>query len=181
MSIKRTSLAALCAAAALGVSSVAQAAMTSGATGQDTNFAVNAAQGGMAEVKLAAVAMQKSKNPTVLAFARKMNADHTKNNAQLATIVKSEGMMPPSDVGPAKKAMMAKLQGLSGAAFDSAYLKSQVTAHQQMLALMRKEASSGSDAKLVSFAKMTAPVVQQHLTMAQQDATSGNSMSGMKM
>jgi putative membrane protein len=181
MSIKRTSLSALCAAAAIGVSSVAQAAMTGGATGQDTNFAVKAAQGGMAEVKLAAVAMQKSKNPTVLAFARKMNADHTKNNAQLATIVKSEGMMPPSDVGPEHKAVMAKLQPLSGAAFDSAYLKSQVTGHQQMLALMQKEASSGSDAKLVSFAKMTAPVVQQHLTMARTDATRGGSMSGMKM
>ncbi|MEA2664205.1 MAG: putative rane protein [Candidatus Eremiobacteraeota bacterium] len=181
MTSQLSRLSALCAAVVIGASAAANAATTGGATGQDTNFAVKAAQGGMAEVKLAAVAMQKSKNPTVLAFARKMNADHTKNNAQLATIAKSEGMMPPSDVGPANKALMGKLQALDGAAFDSAYLKSQVTAHQQMLALMRKEAASGSDAKLVSFAKTTAPVVQQHLTMAQADAARGGAMSGMKM
>jgi putative membrane protein len=180
MTNKLSGLTALCAAAVIGTSAAAGAAM-SGATGQDTNFAVKAAQGGMAEVKLAALALQKSKNPTVLAFARKMNADHTKANAQLATIVKSEGMMPPSDVGPTNKMVMGKLEGLSGAAFDSAYLKSQVTGHQQMLALMQKEAASGSDAKLVSFAKMTAPVVQQHLTMAQTDAKGAGSMSGMKM
>ncbi len=181
MTIKLSRLTALCAAAVIGTSAAAGAAMSSGATGQDTNFAVKAAQGGMAEVKLAALAMQKSTNPTVLAFARKMNADHTKNNAQLATIVKSEGMMPPSDVGPANKMVMGKLQGLSGAAFNSAYLKSQVTAHQQMLALMQQEASSGSDPKLTAFAKATAPVVQQHLTMAQSSATRAGSTSGMKM
>lgn len=149
---------------------------------QDTNFAVRAAQGGMAEVKLAALAMQKSKNPMVLAFARRMSADHTKNNAQLASIVKAEGMMPPSDVGAANNAVMARLQGLSGAAFDSAYLKSQVTAHQQMLALMEQEASSGKDSQLVAFAQQTAPVVQQHLALAQSDvAKVSGTMSGMKM
>lgn len=149
---------------------------------QDTNFAVRAAQGGMAEVKLAALAMQKSKNPTVLAFAKRMDVDHTKNNAQLAAIVKPEGMMPPSDVGPENKAVMARLQGLSGAAFDSAYLKSQVTGHQQMLALMKQEASSGKDSRLAAFAKQTAPVVQQHLALAQSDlAKVSGSMRGMKM
>lgn len=136
----------------------------------------------MAEVKLAALATQKSKNATVLAFAKRMNTDHTKNNAQLASIVKAKGMMPPSSVGPKNEAVMARLQGLSGAAFDSAYMKSQVTGHQQMLALMNKEASSGSDPQFVSFAKQTAPVVQQHLSLAQSDAGKlSNSMSGMKM
>jgi Na+/alanine symporter len=47
-----------------------------------------------------------------------------------------------------------------------------------MLALMQKEAASGSDPKLTAFAKATAPVVQQHLTMAQSDAMHGSSMSG---
>jgi putative membrane protein len=139
-------------------------------TAQDTNFAVQAAQGGMTEVKLAALAMQKSKNPTVVSFARRMTADHTKNNAQLAAIVKSEGLMPPSDVGAANRAVMVRLQGLNGAAFDKAYLAGQVTAHKKMLALVKTEASSGSNDNLVAFAKQTAPVVQQHLGMASMDA-----------
>lgn len=159
------SLSATCAMLLLSGALPANAA----ATGQDTNFAVRAAQGGMTEVKLAALAMQKSKNPTVLAFARHMNHDHTQNNAQLATIVKSQGMMPPADVGPKNKVLMAKLEGLNGSAFDTAYLKSQVPAHQQMLALLQQEASAGKDAQLVAFAKQTIPVVQQHLSMARTD------------
>ncbi|HEY0393880.1 MAG TPA: DUF4142 domain-containing protein [Candidatus Elarobacter sp.] len=145
------------------------AADTGGATGQDTNFAVRAAQGGQAEVTLAAMAMKKSKNATVLAFARMMNADHTKNNAQLATIVKRMGGMPPSDVGPDNKAVAARLSALSGTPFDAAYLQSQVTAHQKMLALMQTEVTSGRAPALVAFAKQTAPVVQRHLALAQSD------------
>lgn len=181
MTIKFSRLSALCAAAVIGTSAAAGAAMSGGATGQDTNFAVKAGQGGMTEVKLAALALQKSKNAGVLAFARKMNADHTKANAKLATIVKSEGMMPPSDVGAMNEAVMGKLEGLSGAAFDSAYLSSQVTAHQQMLALLQKEAAAGSDAKLTAFAKTTVPTVQAHLAMAKSDVSMmhGSTMSGM--
>jgi putative membrane protein len=137
---------------------------------QDTNFAIQAAQGGITEVKLAALAMRKSKNPTVLSFAQRMKTDHTKNNAQLAAIVKLEGSMPPSDVGAANRAVMGRLQGLNGAAFDRAYLAGQVSAHKKMLVLVKAEASSGSNDKLVAFAKQTAPVVQQHLGMASMDA-----------
>ena len=93
---------------------------------QDTMFAIKAAQAGMTEVKLAAVALQKSKNPHVISFAREMNMDHSKANAQLATIVKSKGLMPPSSVGPKNQAAMGKLQAQSGPAFDASYLKSQL-------------------------------------------------------
>ncbi len=146
------------------------------AASADAGFAVKAAQGGVAEVKLAALARQKSKDATVLAFARRMTTDHTANNAQLATILKSEGMTVPSSVGADNAAVMTKLQSLSGADFDHAYLTGQVTGHQKMLALLKTEASTGSDPKLVAFAKATIPTVQQHLALAQKGVKTAGAM-----
>jgi len=147
----------------------------------DTTFATKAAQGGMAEVQMAALAMQRSKNAKVLAFAQRMQTDHSKNNAQLAAIAKSEGRMLPSSIGSDNQGILSRLQGMHGATFDQGYLDVQVDAHQKMLALMQNEAAGGTDPKLRNFAKMTAPVVQQHLTLAKQDLGTKGSMSSMHM
>jgi putative membrane protein len=169
--------------AALGIGALALAlpSMAQSAAMGDSMFVTKAAQGGMAEVKMGQLAIQKSKNATVLAFAHRMVTDHTKNNAQLAAIAKGEGRMLPSSVGPTNEAMMTKLQGMSGAAFDHAYLAGQVAGHQQMLVLMQNEAAGGSDPKLMTFAKMTAPVVQQHLGMAKQDLSMSSGSMGSHM
>ena len=147
------------------------------AASPDSAFATKAAQGGLAEVKLAQLAEQKSTNPTVVAFARRMVADHTPNNQKLAAIMKSEGLAVPTSVGAQNQAVMTKLNGLSGAAFNSAYLKGQVTAHEQMATLLQGEIANGKDPKLVAYGKSTLPVVQQHLQLAQTDIKASASRS----
>lgn len=175
-SINRSAALAI-AALMLATPSIAQSA-----TMADSSFVTKAAEGGMAEVNLGLLAIRTSKSTAVLAFARQMVTDHKKNNAQLAAIAKAEGRALPAGIGPANEATMAKLKAMSGSAFDRAYLAGQVSGHQQMLALMQSEAASGSDPKLVSFAKMTAPVVEQHLAIAKRDlGMASGSMDSMKM
>ena len=154
-----------------------------GAMSPDAAFATAAAQGGMAEVQSARLALTKSTNPTVTAFARRMIADHTPNNAKLAAIMRSEGMAVPAMVDPNSRAMMAKLQGLSGAAFNSAYMSGQVNAHAAMQTLMQSEANGGKDPKLVAYAKTTLSAVNTHLAMARSDVAmlKGGAMNGMRM
>jgi putative membrane protein len=144
----------------------------------DAAFATKAAQGGLAEVKLAQLAQQKSTNATVLAFAKHMIADHTPNNQKLATIMKSQGLTVPTSLGAQNQAMMTKLQALSGAAFNSSYLSGQVTAHQQMATLLQDEIANGKDPKLVAYAKSTLPTVKEHLQMAQTDSKRGSATAG---
>ncbi len=164
-------------AAVLAALPLAASAMPSS---QDTMFAIKAAQAGMTEVKLAALAMQKSSNPQVLSFARAMNADHSKANAQLATIMKGDGLMAPSSVGPKNEALMGKLQALNGPAFDAMYLKSQLPAHRKVLSLFKMEAANGSDTSLVAFAKQTIPVIAAHISMDRRDIAKVG-MVGMQM
>lgn len=146
----------------------------------DSQFAMQAAQGGMAEVQMARLALTKSRNATVQAFARRMIADHTPNNAQLASIMRAEGLTVPTTLDPNSRAMMTRLQALSGRTFNRAYMAGQVRSHQQMQILMQSEANGGRDARLKAYARTTLTAVNMHLSMAKADVAKlrGGAMSG---
>jgi putative membrane protein len=60
-------------------------------------------------------------------------------------------------------AAKAKLNVLSGETFDKSYVKGQISAHQDTIALFQKEISSGQDADAKAFASATLPTVRAHL------------------
>lgn len=133
----------------------------------DKKFITKAAQGGMAEVQLAQLAQQKSTDDKVKQFAQKMIDDHTPANQKLTELATSKGDTPPTELSAADQKMMSKLQALDGKKFDAAYMKGQVKSHKDTLKLFTDEFKKGSDADLKAFADQTIPVVQGHLTMAQ--------------
>jgi len=128
----------------------------------DTAFAIKAAQGGLAEVKLGQLATEKAGSPDVKAFGQQMVDDHSKANEQLKSITTSEGMTLPTDVNGKQQAMYDQLSKLSGAEFDSAYVKHMLTDHQEDIQDFKKEAQSGTDEKIQSFASQTLPLIQSH-------------------
>jgi putative membrane protein len=156
---------------ALGAVLLAVAPAVAAIPSQDHTFAVTAAQGGMAEVQAAHLALQKTHDPDVRAFAQRMLTDHTKANHQLVAIMRSQGLTPPGTIDPMDKTMAEQLSSLSGKAFDAAYLKGQVVAHKRTIALFKKEAARGSDPQIVSFAKNTLPTLDMHLMMVDHDVT----------
>jgi len=129
----------------------------------DAAFAIKAAQGGLAEVKLGRLAAEKASSPDVKAFGQQMIDDHGKANEQLKTVAESEGMTLPTDVNGKQQAMYDRLSKLSGAEFDAAYVKDMVMDHQEDVKEFKKEADSGKDEKIKSFASQTLPVIQGHL------------------
>ncbi len=129
----------------------------------DAAFAVKAAQGGLAEVKLGQLATEKAGSPDVKAFGQQMVDDHGKANEQLKSVAASEGMTLPADVNGKQQAMYDRLSKLSGAQFDSAYVKDMMADHQEDIKEFEKEAKSGTDEKIKSFASQTLPVIQGHL------------------
>jgi putative membrane protein len=133
----------------------------------DARFVMQAARGGLAEVSMGQLALSKRTSPRVRMIAQRMVTDHSAANAKLAGIAQSEGMSVPSMPGRMDMMAMRRLQTLRGAAFDSAYLSGQVTAHQQTIALFQAEIANGTDRRIVRFARTTLPTVQQHLMMIQ--------------
>lgn len=62
---------------------------------------------------------------------------------------------------------MERLQGLSGADFDRAFIQQMVSDHKSAVADFQRAASSGSDSDVRRFAQQTLPGLQEHLQQAQ--------------
>lgn len=132
----------------------------------DTTFAMKAAQGGMAEVKLGQLAVDKASNPDVKQFGQRMVDDHSKANDQLKSICSAENMTPPTDLDAKDQATYDKLSKLSGPAFDKAYIKDMVKDHEMDIKEFQKEANTGKDPQLKQFASTTLPTLHSHLSDA---------------
>jgi len=129
----------------------------------DAAFYKNAAEGGIAEVEAGKLAQQKSANREVKNFGAMMVKDHTAANDKLKTLADSKGISLPSSSSVEQLAGKAKLEVLTGDTFDKSYIKGQVSAHQDTIALFKKEIASGQDPDAKAFAKMTLPTVRVHL------------------
>lgn len=97
-----------------------------------------------------------------------MASAHGFGNRELATITeRMHGQSPPASLDPEAQSMMQRLQGLSGAQFDKAYLQGMVEDHEKDLKAFYKEAQDGQDHLVKTFAQNVAPAIQEHLKEAQ--------------
>lgn len=131
----------------------------------DSKFATQAAVGGMAEVELGKMALEKGTSQQVKDFASMMVKDHGMANTELMDIAAKKNITLPSTVDDDHKKTMDDLSKKSGAEFDKAYVDAMVNGHKSTLKLMEDEAKDGKDADLKTFAAKTAPIVQSHLVM----------------
>ncbi len=132
----------------------------------DSKFAMEAAQGGLAEVELAKVAEDKASDPQVKQFAEKMVTDHSKANDDLKQIAQEKNMNVPTQLSAKDQAEKTKLSAMSGAEFDHAYMKYMVMDHTKDANEFKKEANSGKDPAIKGFAAKYEPVIEEHLRMA---------------
>jgi putative membrane protein len=133
----------------------------------DETFVIKAAQGGLAEVELGNLAMQRGTNQKVKDFGRQMVTDHTKAGDELKTIASNKSVSVPAGIDPKSQATKQRLSSLSGAAFDRAYMEDMVSDHKEDIAEFQREANTGGDPELRSFAQKTLPTLQHHLQLAQ--------------
>jgi putative membrane protein len=134
----------------------------------DAHFAKEAAQGGMAEVKLGQLAQEKGSSDTVKSFGKRMVDDHSKAGDKLKEVASRENITLPNDLSAKDQATYDGLSKLNGAAFDRAYARDMVKDHETDVAAFQKEASSGKDDSLKGFASETLPTLQDHLKQAKE-------------
>ena len=72
----------------------------------------------------------------------------------------------PAEPTADQKNQKAKLEKLSGTAFDKAYADLMVTNHRNNIPLFERQAAKGADAELKQFASNTLPTLKEHLEMA---------------
>jgi len=145
----------------------------------DKKFVQGALQGGMAEVALGKLALEKSSNEDVKKFAQRMVDDHTRLGEEMKLVAEQLGVAMPEGLSKKDQALQAKLQGLSGAQFDKAYVKAMVKDHQKDLQEFQHEAQSAATPEVKEAAQKGAPIIQSHLEQIQQIAKSNASVASV--
>lgn len=127
-----------------------------------------------AEIQAAELAQQQSQNEEVRQYAQQMITDHTQANEMLgqagqtgaATDTQSEAARTLRDEAAST---MQRLQGLTGAEFDRAYIDSQVQMHQRVLdQLDQATGATTAGGQLSTQLQTLRPTLESHLQRAQQ-------------
>ena len=92
----------------------------------DKKFLRDAAVGGLVEVELGKLAMQKASSDTVKQFAQKMVDDHTKASEELKQVASKANISVSDSLDSKHQSRIDKLSKLSGLEFERAYIKDQL-------------------------------------------------------
>jgi putative membrane protein len=133
------------------------------ASNPDAAFFKSAAEGGISEVEAGKLAQDKGSSQKVKDFGAMMVSDHSAANEKLKSLAASKDVSLPSSSSVAQMAGKAKLEVLSGDTFDKSYIKGQLKAHRQTIALFKQESAAGQDADAKAFATATLPTLRSHL------------------
>lgn len=132
----------------------------------DTDFAVKAADSGLAEVNASEVAQEKAQNQQVKDFAAMMIQDHTKANEELKSLASSKNITLPTAPGEDHLKNIADLNSYTGADFDKEYMDLMVADHEKAVSLFEDASEDAEDSELRAFAAKTLPNLQKHLEHA---------------
>jgi len=129
----------------------------------DADFLSQAAQSNRFEIVTGALAQQRGRTRTVRALGRMFKVDHTAALAQGSAVAAKLGITPPAGLNPVQQKIADALAKLRGRKFDRAWLRAQLVAHLQAVALHLRGALNGDTADVRTLAITALPVVSQHL------------------
>jgi putative membrane protein len=132
----------------------------------DNKFLLDTAMGGLTEVALGKLAVEKGSSDAVKQFGQKMIDDHTKVNDELKQIAVAGSVPIPDALDSKHQSRIDKLAKLSGTEFDKAYIKDQMKYYQQNVKEFQEEAQFGYVSELKDLASKSLPTLQQHLEAA---------------
>lgn len=169
--------------ASLGTAAHAQSASNAGKTAStsaattiskdDADRLVGIAQANIAEIETGKLALQKSRNPDVKAFAQMMIDDHTKGLAETKKVAAAKKVTLPSETDIGHQKLAAELKALPADQFDEGFAKrAGVAGHANVLASLKKDMSAVEDADVKALAAKLEPTVAHHLAMAKKLADS---------
>ena len=120
------------------------------------------------------MAQSKAASPQVKEFAQRMITDHTGVNKAATDLVTRLGVTPEPNplsqqIRQEGEQNQSRLQGLTGAEFDRAYIDSEVNYHEALLDVINNMLiPAAQNAELKTLLQQTVPAVEAHLQHAKQ-------------
>jgi len=140
-----------------------------GATGSnrmavnDTLFAAAAASGGLAELSISELGVQRATDPQLKQFSQRMIDEHTRMNTELMQLAAKKQIPLPRALDYRAQFCGQSLAGLSGEEFDRCYSKAQLLSHMDAVGIFEAEAERGQDPEVKALAAKALPHIKDHL------------------
>lgn len=136
-------------------------------TRDDQKFLENAIQGSHAEILGSQLALEKTQDGDVRAFAQSMIDDHGAMVKEADALAAAKGMTPPTGPSVMQSTEITALKALSGGAFDAMYVnRIGVAAHESTVEMFEQASRDAQDADVKGLADKTLPKLREHLEMA---------------
>ncbi len=129
-------------------------------------FLAKVISSGIAEVKLSEEAAKIATNADVKQFAQMMVNGHRKVNDRLLDLAKDMKVAVGQGLDKSFQKRLDELTRQKGAAFDREYMKHQVKAHEQAIAMFQAQAKGATNEQVKAFAEKALPALRMHLEEA---------------
>ena len=133
---------------------------------EESSFARQACQAGVAEMEIAKMAARNTKNEAVRSLARKLVEDHAAAEKELNQLFIQKGLRADPKLAENLETSISRLSTLKGGEFDQAFKQQVIEDHEKAIALFEKQAQQGEDPDLKAFAQKHLPHLREHLEMA---------------
>lgn len=129
---------------------------------EDVDDVIEIASGGMMEVELGKIALQKATSSKVKQFAQMMIDDHTKANDELKALASSKNIVLPETLIDKHQKTVNDVSEETGKKFDKKYMDTMVEDHKNDVDKFRKIADKANDSDIKAFAAKTLPKLIHH-------------------
>jgi putative membrane protein len=146
-------------------------------SGGDLQFLTSAAEQGLLQANLAALAATHAKSVEVMEFGQVLTNQHAAQNEHIKLLALKKGLSLPSGLNPKQKAVADKLAKQRGLKFDKAYLEEVIRDEESYVALF-EQATRSNDPDVRAFAAASLPDIKQQLALVRTMAGVGPRSSG---
>lgn len=133
---------------------------------QDREFATQASYSNLAEIAMGQLALSDGNNTSIREFAQMMVTDHTNAQDELRYLAESHELEIPDTLNIEQQALYDQLSQLEGYPLDSAYISSQVVAHQEAQQIFQRQIDQGENTQIVGYASSILQHINMHLARA---------------
>jgi putative membrane protein len=132
----------------------------------DRTFMMQAHEANLAEIDAGQAAASKGNAAEVRYFGQTMITEHTMAQSSLDSLAGALSQSLADTLNAEHEALKQKLAGLTGYAFDTTYIGSQIRDHQKVITMFETEIQNGKHEGVKGYANRYLPHIRMHLATA---------------
>lgn len=127
-------------------------------------------QGSLMEIEVGNLAQKKGGDSAVRDVGKRISDDHKKINNQIQSWASEHNVKLPTNLTQKQKADIAKLNRLSGSAFDQEFLKSTMIDHAKDISIMQQYIDKSKNPEVRGLMIKTLPILENHIRVTENAA-----------